>query len=216
MEILQLPALRFLFHRLPYKTACQLTASLAYNISARTTQILPVSKNTSIVACATVSTGTCLLSRCPEMGLLYQPNSRSLQGNVYTLYNMMTSTETPEQYYFLGRMTCRLVGFQRCSGGSFLWNARRAFSELQSVTSHMTVIFSHGLEKRNCHIGSIYFSLVNIFLPPVCPSLSGLHYLLSSLFSNILNLFPSLNVHTPTKLQVESQVFIYQPSQKAL
>jgi hypothetical protein len=65
MEILQLAELRFLFHRPPYRTACKLTLSLAYKISARITQKHPVFKNTLIVATITVSAGTCLLSRCP-------------------------------------------------------------------------------------------------------------------------------------------------------
>jgi hypothetical protein len=37
VEILQLLALRYSLHRLPYRTDSQLTLSLAYNISARTT-----------------------------------------------------------------------------------------------------------------------------------------------------------------------------------
>jgi hypothetical protein len=63
VEILQLHALRFCLHSLLCRT--QLTLSLAYNISERTTLKHPISNNNPTVACVFVAVGTCLTSRCP-------------------------------------------------------------------------------------------------------------------------------------------------------
>jgi hypothetical protein len=62
----------------------QLTLSLAYNISARTTKKHPVSS----VACVTVAAGTCLPSRCPD-----SPISRSLRSNGNTRYSINTVSQ---------------------------------------------------------------------------------------------------------------------------
>jgi hypothetical protein len=62
----------------------QLPVSLAYDISGLTWQKYPVSIVTSI----SVAAGTCLLSWCPETGLVYPLTPRSLHSRGYTRYNI--------------------------------------------------------------------------------------------------------------------------------
>jgi hypothetical protein len=72
VEILQLHTLRFSLHSLPCRTQLnsQLTLSLAYNISAHTTQkhhFNCYSPTVVLLKICCLAMGTCLLSQCPEM-----------------------------------------------------------------------------------------------------------------------------------------------------
>jgi hypothetical protein len=70
LEVFQLQALRSFLHSIPFRTQPQLTLSLAYNISARTTQKHLISIDVAQLRHCPATRG-CLPSHCPEMVAVY-------------------------------------------------------------------------------------------------------------------------------------------------
>jgi hypothetical protein len=89
------------------RTELSLTLSLAYNISARTTQKTQLfhcySPTFELLRVCCLATGTCLPSRCPEMAIVYPPISRPLHSNGSTRYSSHTGDLVEDKGLFLDK-----------------------------------------------------------------------------------------------------------------